>query len=218
MTAMLGYTIAALACSFIVHHGLFIHGEWHLEAPKVLAYHIFTFIAIFWLEVLGASSSASQGCLRSIVVSTTYTCGLWFSISIYRLFFHRLRGFPGPRLAALSKLWHVWKCRSSRGHIVLQDWHRKYGTFVRTGNTIRGYRRCIHLTLTGPTEITIFHAAAFEAMDGPKNSNRRSDLYDLLYPRISSIFTRDKKVHETRRKTWDQALSMSGKAARDLRN
>jgi hypothetical protein len=47
-------------------------------------------------------------------------------------------------------------------------------------------------------------------MDGPKNQNQRSDWYDLLYPRISSIFTRDKKVHEARRKTWDQALSNSG--------
>lgn len=49
-------------------------------------------------------------------------------------------------------------------------------------------------------------------MDGAKSQNKRSDWYDLLYPRISSIFTRDKKVHDARRKMWDQALSVSCKS------
>ncbi|OQE89490.1 hypothetical protein PENNAL_c0014G05119 [Penicillium nalgiovense] len=110
---------------------------------------------------------------------------------VYRLIFHRLKYFPGPKLAAVSKLWHVWKCRDSRGHLVLEAWHEKYGEFVRTG----------------PSEITIFHPEAYEAMDGPENHNTRSDWYDLLYPRISSIFTRDRKLHHERRKMWEQALS-----------
>ncbi|KAK4868972.1 hypothetical protein LT330_006581 [Penicillium expansum] len=93
--------------------------------------------------------------------------------------------------AAVTKLWHVWKCRDSRGHLVLQAWYEKYGEFVRTG----------------PSEITIFHPEAYEAMDGPKNRNTRSDWYDLLYPRISSIFTRDRQLHHERRKMWEQALS-----------
>ncbi|OQD64126.1 hypothetical protein PENPOL_c008G10796 [Penicillium polonicum] len=44
-------------------------------------------------------------------------------------------------------------------------------------------------------------------MDGPDNDNTRSDWYDLLYPRISSIFTRDRQLHHERRKMWEQALS-----------
>ncbi|KAJ6027722.1 Cytochrome P450 [Penicillium canescens] len=59
----------------------------------------------------------------------------------------------------------------------------------------------------GPGEITVFHPEAYEAMDGLQNRNTRSDWYDLLYPRISSIFTRDKKLHNERRKMWEQALS-----------
>ncbi|KAJ5931968.1 hypothetical protein N7516_006457 [Penicillium verrucosum] len=108
--------------------------------------------------------------------------------------FHRLKHFPGPKLAAVTKLWHVWKCRDSRGHLVLQEWYEKYGEFVRTG----------------PAEITIFHPEAYEAMDGPDNDNTRSDWYDLLYPRISSIFTRDRQLHHERRKMWEQALSRKG--------
>jgi hypothetical protein len=64
--------------------------------------------------------------------------------------------------------------------------------------------------VSGPGEITIFHPEAYEAVDGLQNRNTRSDWYDLLYPRISSIFTRDKKLHNERRKMWEQALSTKG--------
>ncbi|KAJ5870231.1 hypothetical protein N7455_005172 [Penicillium solitum] len=56
----------------------------------------------------------------------------------------------------------------------------------------------------------MFHPEAYEAMDGPDNDNTRSDWYDLLYPRISSIFTRDRQLHHERRKMWEQALSRKG--------
>lgn len=68
----------------------------------------------------------------------------------------------------------------------------------------------IEIEWLGPAEITIFHPEAYEAMDGPDNHNTRSDWYDLLYPRISSIFTRDRQLHHERRKMWEQALSRKG--------
>ncbi|KAI1410215.1 putative cytochrome P450 [Hypoxylon sp. FL1857] len=49
-------------------------------------------------------------------------------------------------------------------------------------------------------------------MDGPRNRNTRSDWYDLVYPRASTVFTRDKTVHSVRRKMWDNALSSSSLA------
>ena len=62
----------------------------------------------------------------------------------------------------------------------------------------------------GPSEITVFHPGAFEAMDGPKSNTTRSDWYDLLYPRVSSVFTRDKKLHSDRRRIWLHSLSDKG--------
>ncbi|KAL9105897.1 MAG: hypothetical protein Q9227_009008 [Pyrenula ochraceoflavens] len=128
---------------------------------------------------------------RAALIIACYFVGLFVSITLYRLFFHRLRNFPGPKLAAVSKLYHVWQCLDSRNHQVLEDWHRQYGAFVRTG----------------PAEITIFHAAAFQAMDGPKSNTTRSDWYDILYPRVSSVFTRDKELHNERRRIWSHSLS-----------
>lgn len=65
--------------------------------------------------------------------------------------------------------------------------------------------------LAGPAEITVFHPAVYQAIDGPGNRNIRSDWYDLLYPRISSIFTRDRELHDVRRRVWTHALSSAGK-------
>ncbi|OKO95665.1 Tryprostatin B 6-hydroxylase [Penicillium subrubescens] len=116
---------------------------------------------------------------------------MFTSITIYRLFFHRIGHFPGPRAAAVSKLWSVYKCRDSRNHLFLDGLHKKYGNFVRTG----------------PSEITIFHPKAWEAMDGAGNANIRSDWYDIVHPRVSPIFSRKEEDHTERRKVWNRALS-----------
>ncbi|PVH95575.1 cytochrome P450 [Periconia macrospinosa] len=187
---MLRIIITSIALGFLVHHGFFIRGEWHLAAPRVILAHL-VIIPAFFSWQLYRDEDYKLGKLVSVAIAaSTYVFGLFLSIVIYRLYFHRLKKFPGPRLAGVSKLWHVWQCRSSRGHHVLEQLYKEYGPFVRTG----------------PNEITIFHPAVYDAMDGPKNRNTRSDWYDLLYPRVSSIFTRDAKTHDLRRKVWDNAF------------
>ncbi|KAI0528369.1 benzoate 4-monooxygenase cytochrome P450 [Xylaria digitata] len=142
------------------------------------------------------------GHLHTPKILVTYTTALsllfttqflFFSISTYRLFFHPLVAFCGPRLAALTKIWHMWKCRDSRNHHVLEAWHHQYGTFG-----------------TGPNEITLFHASAYEVLDGPNNRNTRGEWHDLLYLDVSPIFTRDKMLHHDRRRCgtmrWNLAI------------
>ncbi|KAB8294166.1 hypothetical protein EYC80_009606 [Monilinia laxa] len=179
------------SCTGIAAHNLiFIHDEWHLLAPTLLSIHVILAISVIAVELWygGLNIESYLGALVSIAC---YLTSLFGSIVIYRLYFHRLRYFPGPRLAAASKLWHVWQCRDSRNHLVLEKLHQEYGGFVRTG----------------PCEITVFSAGAFEAMDGPKSNTTRSDWYDLLYPRVSSVFTRDKALHDERRRIWSHSLS-----------
>ncbi|KAK5626265.1 hypothetical protein RRF57_001980 [Xylaria bambusicola] len=183
--------LSALLLGIATHHGLFIHGEWHIQAPSIAVYHSLAFLMLISLHCSTVSGSFGDSLFSLIGLFALYLLGLFSSISVYRLFFHRLSIFPGPRLAALSKIWHVWKCRDSRNHHVLNDWYQKYGTFVRTG----------------PNEITVFHPASLDCMDGPKSRNSRSDWYDILYPKIFSIFSRDKEIHNERRKIWDTAMS-----------
>lgn len=206
--------ITAFLAGVFMHHSLFIHGEWHLYAPTIVACHAVSFFGLLiWQQVLN-SGTFSYNLSKTSVLVVAYLWGLFLSIAVYRILFHRLAAFPGPRLAALSKLWHVWKCRDSRGHHVLESWHKRYGTFVRTGETSHcSTPRSLlkEKQIKGPNEITIFHPAALEIMDNPKTGTARADWYDVLYPRIFSVFTRDKLVHGARRKLWDQALNSACK-------
>ncbi|OCL04252.1 cytochrome P450 [Glonium stellatum] len=176
-------TWLVISFGVLVHHGVFIRGEWHLRAPVVIMLHS---TSIF------VAGCAMRSLLEPIRLFTLYSLGLFGSIGIYRIFFHRLRSFPGPQGAALSKLWHIYQCRNSQNHLVLDSLYKKYGEIVRTG----------------PNELTIFHPAAFEAIDGAGNSNIRADWYDIVYPRISPIFSRAEKDHLERRRAWTHALSL----------
>jgi len=131
---MLVHLLLATLLGVLAHHGVFIRGEWHLRAPAVVVTHIaaaaLTWTAIAWKhpgEVYRSLGNATG-------LFGSYTVGLFGSITVYRLFFHRLRHFPGPRLAATTKLWHVFQCRDSRNHLVLDSLHKQYGDFVRTGD------------------------------------------------------------------------------------
>ncbi|KAI2616627.1 benzoate 4-monooxygenase cytochrome P450 [Hypoxylon sp. NC1633] len=173
-----------------MHHGVFIHGEWHNYAPSIVVSHFSFLFVLLAFRIVRGSGVSSQIVVETAVSTSIYFIGLFLSIAVYRLFFHRLRAFPGSRLASLSKLWHVWMCRTSKGHLVLQAWQQEYGNIVRTG----------------PNEITLFHPAAFEFLDGTKNENTRSDWHDMLHPRSGAIFTRDKNAHKARKRVWESAL------------
>jgi hypothetical protein len=63
----------------------------------------------------------------------SFTGAIWLSMGIYRAFFHRLGGYPGPFSAKLSQLWRVWKNVRAENYKVVDDLHRKYGEYVRVG-------------------------------------------------------------------------------------
>ncbi|KAI1381207.1 benzoate 4-monooxygenase cytochrome P450 [Hypoxylon crocopeplum] len=185
------YLVACLI-GVAAHLKIFIKGECHLRAPTIVVVHLIAIVSLPTILARGTPHDVAITFPIAVKLFATYSFGLFSSISIYRLFFHRLKGFPGPRIAALTKLWHVYKCRHSRNHLELDTLHKQYGTFVRTG----------------PEEITIFHPGIFEAMDGALNNNTRSDWYDIIHPRVSPIFSREDCEQRERRKVWNQALSI----------
>lgn len=131
--------IAAASFGVLAHLGIFINGEWHLRGPNVVKAHV---VALVLGPYLWASSTSLPflSCVIGVLsLFTLYLITLFVSIAVYRLLFHRLRHFPGPRLAGLTKLWHAYQCRDSRNYLVLDDLHRKYGPFVRTGEFPRVY-------------------------------------------------------------------------------
>lgn len=113
------------------HLGIFIRGEWHMKAPYVVMTYATLASLGLWVEarILRASSP-----VENVLVATTgHFCGLFMSMVVYRLLFHQLRSFPGPRIASASKLWHVYQNLNSRNYELLDSLSQQYGDFVRIG-------------------------------------------------------------------------------------
>lgn len=58
------------------------------------------------------------------------------SFAIYRIFFHPLANIPGPILAKVTSLWHIYQTFQGKDCSLVQELHRKYGKVVRIGPNI----------------------------------------------------------------------------------
>ncbi|CEL09984.1 hypothetical protein ASPCAL13111 [Aspergillus calidoustus] len=172
-------SLIGASVGLVAHHGLFIHGEWHIHAPSILLSHLVGFASLVLMVETG----------WQIILS--YLFALFSSIVTYRLFFHRLGHFPGPFWLRTSKIWHVWKARTSQNHFFLEKVHRKYGDVVRTG----------------PSEVTVFHPDVFMAIDGPSSKCSKAEWYDLLHPNTGLVTTREKDLHKDRRRRWNRGFT-----------
>ena len=62
----------------------------------------------------------------------------WLTIAIYRLFFHPLAAFPGPKLAAITVLYEAYYDVWKGGKYIFQvnELHRKYGKIPKSSPTV----------------------------------------------------------------------------------
>lgn len=133
VSIMFKFAVAFVA-GVAAHLAFFIRGEWHMSTPQIVATHASAGSAVFFL-LLKPSMALSPAVAALIELSVSYLAGLFASIFIYRIFFHPIAHFPGPRLAAATKFWHIYHILDSRNFLFLQRLHHKYGTFVRTGKS-----------------------------------------------------------------------------------
>ncbi|KAL5403457.1 hypothetical protein PMIN06_009756 [Paraphaeosphaeria minitans] len=120
---------------------------------------------------------------------------------VYRLYFHPLAKFPGPKLAAISILWKVFHWTSGDWPHRLIKAHRKYGDVVRTG----------------PNELSFASAESWKDIYGHTGKGRstfiKSNFYDSQGKQPSVITSRDLVEHSIQRKALSAAFS--AKALRD---
>jgi hypothetical protein len=130
-SALASPVLVATAVGFLSHVGFWIHGLKDPYATQILVAHLAAHAALSVQTVSG--HGLVQGLLTSTAISASYLGALFTSIIVYRLFFHRLRKFPGPFAAKFSKLYAPWLARQGRLHIRHLELTQKYGDFVRTG-------------------------------------------------------------------------------------
>ncbi|KUI73113.1 Tryprostatin B 6-hydroxylase [Cytospora mali] len=187
---------AGALSGLVIHRGYFIHGEWHVQAPNIVRYYGSVLMLFIAGRVYYHASPLLVWFDGLLLGFLAHLISLLSSIITYRVAFHRLtrEGFPGPLAARITKLWHVWQARDSKNYLVLDKLHAKYGDFVRTG----------------PSEITVFVPDAFDVIDGRHSVCTKAEWYDLLHPEQSLVSTRDKTVHNKRRKEWLYAFTNQG--------
>ncbi|KAI1383021.1 cytochrome P450 monooxygenase-like protein [Hypoxylon trugodes] len=176
----------------LAHNVIFIRGEWHMRISSILNGHLLVgfLVTYFTYQTIG-DRNVGETLTIFAAATASYLTALFGSMIVYRLFFHQLSKFPGPRLAAVSKFWHIFNIRTSRNYLFLRRMHEKYGSYVRTG----------------PNEVTLFDPGVFQLLDGWGNTTTKDIWYDIMQPRSSAIFTRDENMHREGRKVWVQSLS-----------
>ncbi|KAJ5172516.1 hypothetical protein N7492_005109 [Penicillium capsulatum] len=176
-------------CGVLVHHAFFIKREWHMQGPRIIKTMVSAYVILTLLEGRKRLDVTAFG--HAALILGSFISSLLLSIAAYRVFAHRTRHFPGPRLAGVSKLWHMYQCRYGQNHLVLEKLHREYGDFVRTG----------------PNEVTIFHPEVLARLDGPGSKTKKSAWYDFLLPHVGLNMIRDRTFHDQRRRLWSKGFT-----------
>ncbi|KAI1495743.1 cytochrome P450 [Biscogniauxia marginata] len=187
------YLCSLAASGGVTSHTLyFAHGEHHLDAPVILCVYLAFLLLPHTVRFIVDQSITSLSTAETFLIQGSYFFSLAASIVTYRLFFHRTRAFPGPKLAAASKLYHLFKAADSRQHLFLDKLHKQYGDFVRTS----------------PNEITIFHPDAIIPIHGSNSRCTKTDWYDNLAPVNAVVLARSRDEHDWRRRIWDNGFSI----------
>lgn len=187
---------ASFAAGAALQQAILRHGEWDNYSFKLIvgAATVETLLSAFVHVYL--SEPLGDAIQHALCWTLAAIAGIYVSMLLYRAFFHRLRGFPGPFPARLSTFYMTFL--SGRRRQIYEDvraLHNKYGDYVRVG----------------PTELSIADPAAFAAIHSATSQCERSVWYNILNPTISLQMVRDRKEHARRRKAWDRAFSGKGR-------
>ncbi|KAM5354171.1 hypothetical protein ACJ41O_000821 [Fusarium nematophilum] len=117
---------------------------------------------------------------------------------IYRLAFHPLAKYPGPKLAACSQLWFIRAWTGGRYPFVMRAMHDKYGDVIRIA----------------PNELSFRTAASHKDIYNSSGKGKNPFLKDSFFynrgPAVSRpdiVFVRDPEDHRIQRKSLSHAFS-----------
>ncbi|KAH7233411.1 cytochrome P450 [Fusarium tricinctum] len=123
---------------------------------------------------------------------------------VYRLYFHPLAKFPGPRLAACSEFWFIRAMTSGRHSFDMSKLHRKYGDVVRVATN--------DLSFASPAAYRdIYNHASKDRVLFPKDEIFYTVDSSVTRPNI--VFAIDSQDHRSQRRSLSHAFS--AKALRD---
>lgn len=125
-------TLAA-ATGLLSHILYYIRGYRVPQTVPIIFFHLTTGILVYAASIyrLGPLTGLGFG----LAVNMSYLSALFTSMTIYRIWFHRLSSFPGPFWAKVSKMYVWYLAQDGKLHEHQLAWTRKYGPIVRVGKS-----------------------------------------------------------------------------------
>jgi hypothetical protein len=103
---------------------------------NLLGLYAATILSLSYAYLSLTELSPLQGLGRVSLIAISFNTGLISSMSIYRLFFHRLHHFPGPFGAKLTRFYDAsLAAKNVQYNVEIRKLHEQYGDFVRTGKS-----------------------------------------------------------------------------------
>ncbi|KAJ5424614.1 cytochrome P450 [Penicillium cf. griseofulvum] len=192
--------LLAISSGALLHLMLYRFNEWDTEAPYVFLSHLIFWISGSMLIYFKQSSMIDIFDIRItpkglLVLGNYSTLGIYCSVILYRMFFHKLRKFPGPFLARASNFYIIAiSGKKLRFYLESQRLHRIHGDYLRIG----------------PSELSIADPRAVRAIYGSQSPVSKGPFYTMLHPQKALLTTREKQEHAERRNVWDKAFSSKG--------
>ncbi|KAJ5279194.1 hypothetical protein N7478_004566 [Penicillium angulare] len=124
--------VAFSSLGFLLHLNL-IPFEIDESTPLLASAFVLFWIGLATIFVRFLELSVFSAILNTFLAVSSFTGALATSMTMYRVFFHRLRDFHGPLGAKISRFFVMSDISKSglRYHVELEKMHQKYGDFVR---------------------------------------------------------------------------------------
>lgn len=181
-------------CSWYVY---FHKHEHHLYGLMYLGIFVSWFTGYFILGTRIFGQATSSMLISTLALSGSWLFGVYASMLFWRAFLNPLNRFPGPWAARMGNFWFTFQLGKADAYYKLKAMHDRYGRIVRIGSN--------DLSITDPI--------IMETAYGKASTVTKGSWYDNDAPLSSMHTTRDKKLHEKRRRIW--APAFSEKAVRD---
>lgn len=183
---------AAAATAGVASHVLYFNkGEHHMNGVMYLHAFLGTCLAAIIALVNLQDYEASAAITMTTMTALSYLVGTWTSLIIYRIFLSPWTEFPGPWQASISAFWLFKRLNQQTAIYQIQELHKKYGKYVRIG----------------PDTLSISDADLHEVAFAQRKEFRKASWYDATLPDLTLHTTRDKALHDRRRRTWAPAFS-----------
>ena len=188
---MLALISVAAALGVLSHVAYFNRGEHHMLGNTYLGTFLLSCAASVAALVNFQSYNISTALTVTSSFAATYLLGLYTSLLIYRLFLSPLNKFPGPWQAKIAGIWLTSQLGNFDSYLFFERLHQKYGKYVRIG----------------PNDLSISDADLHEIAFSPNTTFRKAPWYDGSRPYDSMHTTRDRPLHDRRRRIWAPAFS-----------